>query len=250
MKLQAKVTLGSMLLAIIIVVLVSGVDVGSFMDFQLQSTLERAAGIKDVAKAAVIETLNRRQDVSLRETLRDPELKQKLVNLTGSLNGVLSIDMVSAENGEVMASTLLDRIGSKETPPDFSRLVRQASWFEKVNVLLFKHGYYMLQDPVGVSITLFWVRVVISPVLIRPSLKETLYQKAEVAILSVAGAVLLTFLFSMALFRSLGNIGHMLDRVASGEYELEVLPSDKIAKDELSVMASKVNLLGQRLRGA
>jgi hypothetical protein len=226
------------------------VDVGSFMDFQLQSTLERAAGIKDVAKAAVIETLNRRQDVSLRETLRDPELKQKLVNLTGSLNGVLSIDMVSAENGEVMASTLLDRIGSKETPPDFSRLVRQASWFEKVNVLLFKHGYYMLQDPVGVSITLFWVRVVISPVLIRPSLKETLYQKAEVAILSVAGAVLLTFLFSMALFRSLGNIGHMLDRVASGEYELEILPSDKTATDELSVMASKVNLLGQRLRGA
>ena len=250
MKLQAKVTLGSMLLAIIIVVLVSGVDVGSFMDFQLQSTLERAAGIKDVAKAAVLETLNRRQDVSLRETLRDPELKQKLVNLTGSLNGVLSIDMVSAENGEVMASTLLDRIGSKETPPDFSRLVRQSSWFEKLNVLLFKHGYYMLQDPVGVSTTLFWVRVVISPVLIRPSLKETLYQKAEVAILSVAGAVLLTFLFSMALFRSLGNIGHMLDRVASGEYELEVLPSDKIAKDELSVMASKVNLLGQRLRGA
>ena len=250
MKLQAKVTLGSMLLAIIIVVLVSGVDVGSFMDFQLQSTLERAAGIKDVAMGAVIETLNRRQDVSLREKLRDPELKQKLVKLTGSLNGVLSIDMVSAENGEVMASTLLDRIGSKDTPPDFSRLVRQASWFEKLNVLLFKHGYYMLQDPVGVSSTLFWVRVVISPVLIRPSLKETLYQKAEVATLCVAGAVLLTFLFSMALFRSLGNIGHMLDRAASGEYELEVLPSDKIATDELSVMASKVNLLGQRLRGA
>jgi signal transduction histidine kinase len=250
MKLQAKVTLGSMLLAIIIVVLVSGVDVGSFMDFQLQSTLERAAGIKDVAKDAVIETLNRRHDVSLRETLRDPELKQKLVNLTGSLNGVLSIDMVSEENGEVMASTLVDRVGTKDTEPDFSKLVRQGVWFEKLNELLFKHGrYYMLQAPVGVSSTLFWVRVVISPVLIRPSLRETLYQKAEVAILSVAGAVLLTFLFSMALFRSLGNIGHA-DPAASGEYELEVLRSDKTATDELSVMASKVNLLGQRLRGA
>ena len=252
MKLQAKVTLGSMLLAIIIVVLVSGVDVGSFMDFQLQSTLERAAGIKDVAMGAVIDTLNRRHDVSLRETLRDPELNQKLVKLTGSLNGVLSIDMVSAENGEVMASTLVDRVGTKGTEPDFSKLVRHSSWLDKLNELLFKHGrYYMLQDPVGVSsTTLFWVRVVVSPVLIRPSLKETLFQKAEVAILSVAGAVLLTFLFSMALFRSLGNIGHMLDRAASGEYELEILPSDKTATDELSVMASKVNLLGQRLRGA
>ena len=132
MTLQAKVTLGSMLLAIIIVVLVSGVDVGSFMDFQLQSTLERAAGIKDVAKDAVLETLNRRHDVSLRETLRDPDLKQKLVNLTGSLNGVLSIDMVSAENGEVMASTLPDRLGNKDTLPDFSKLVHQANWLREV----------------------------------------------------------------------------------------------------------------------
>jgi hypothetical protein len=94
------------------------------------------------------------------------------------------------------------------------------------------------------------VRVVIYPALIRPSLKDTLYQKAEVAIVSIAGAVLLTFLFSMAVFRALGHIGQMLDQAASGEYQPEVLPAEKAATDELSVMASKVNLLGQRLRGA
>ncbi len=55
MKLQAKVTLGSMLLAIIIVVLVSGVDVGSFMDFQLQSTLERAAGVPGSCAARILD---------------------------------------------------------------------------------------------------------------------------------------------------------------------------------------------------
>ena len=82
MTLQAKAqTLGSMLLATLIVALVSGVDLGSFMEFGLQSTFERAAGIKDVAKDAVIETLNRRRDVALREALRDPELKRKLVEV-------------------------------------------------------------------------------------------------------------------------------------------------------------------------
>ena len=113
--------------------------------------------------------------------------------------------------------------------------------------------YYMLQDPVGSSVSntaSFYVRVVIYPALIRPSLKDTLYQKAEVATVSVAGAVLLTFLLSMALFRALGHIGQMLDRFASGEFVPEILPADKRAKDELSVMASKVNLLGERLRGA
>ncbi len=77
MTLQTKVTLGSVLLATFIVTLVSGVDVGSFMELQLQATLERAAVIKDVAKDAVIETLNRRRDVPLRDALRDPDLKQQ-----------------------------------------------------------------------------------------------------------------------------------------------------------------------------
>src|ERR1035438_242113 len=110
----------------------------------------------------------------------------------------------------------------------------------------------MLQATAGTSrgAIICYVRVVIYPALIRPSLKDTLYQKTEVAIASVAGAVLLTFLFSMAVFRALGRIGQMLDRATSGEYAPEILPSEKKATDELSVMASKVNLLGQRLRGA
>lgn len=252
MTLQTKVSLGSVLLATFIVTLVSGVDLDSFMELELQTTLERADFIKDVAKEDVIDTLNRRRDVALREALRDPELKRKLLRLLRSPNGVLSIDMVSAENQEVLASTLENRVGSTASHPDFSTLVRQRGRFEKLNVLLFKDPrYYMLQDPVGSSrATIFYVRVVIYPALIRPSLKDTLYQKTEVAILSVGGAVLLTFLLSMALFRALGHIGQMLDRAASGDYEPETLTGDKTATDELSVMASKVNLLGERLRGA
>ena len=42
----------------------------------------------------------------------------------------------------------------------------------------------------------------------------------------------------------------MLDLATRGEYQAEVLPPAKTATDELSVMASKVSLLGQRLRGA
>jgi hypothetical protein len=252
MTLQAKATLGSVLLATIMVTLVSGVDLGSFMDLGLEATLERADVIKDVAKDAVIDTLNRRRDVGLREALRDADLKGKLLSLLRTPNGVLSIDMVSAETQEVLASTLENRVGSTPTYPDFGKLVGERSWFEKLNALLFQgRRYYMLQATVGSSRAIIcYVRVVIYPALIRPSLKDTLYQKSQVAIVSIAGAVLLTFLFSMAVFRALGHIGQMLDQAASGEYQPEVLPSEKAATDELSVMASKVNLLGQRLRGA
>jgi signal transduction histidine kinase len=252
MTLQTKVTYGSVLLATVIVTTVSGVDLHSFMELELQATLERAEVIKGSAMADIIYTLNLRRDVALREALRDPELTGKLLTLLRSRNGVLSIDMVSAQNQEVLASTLDNRIGRTFYPTDFSTLVLQRGWFEKLNVLLSKDAhYYMLQDPVGPhGNTILWVRVVIYPALIRPSLKSTLYQNAQVAILSVTGAVLLTFLFSMALFRSLGHIGQLLDRVATGDFEPENPPSGKTASDELSVMASKVSLLGERLRGA
>src|SRR5664279_1921381 len=252
MTLQAKATLGSVMLATIMVMLVSGVDLGSFMDLALEATFERADVIKDVAKDAVIDAINSRRNVTLREAVGDAELKRKLLSLMRSPNGVLSIDVVSAENKEVLASTLDNRVGGTFPDSDFGKVAHERSWFEKLKVLLFEGSrYYMLEATVGTSRAIIcYVHVVIYPALIRPSLKDTIYQKAEVAIVSVGGAVLLTFLFSMAVFRALGNIGHMLDRAASGEFEPEILPSEKTATDELSVMASKVSLLGQRLRGA
>ena len=252
MKLQTKVTLGSVLLATIIVTLVSSVDLYSFMQLKLQSTFDRAEVIKDAARVMVIDAINSRRDLPIPEAVRDPDLKIRLLSLMRTSNGVLSIDVVSADTHQVMASTLENRIGSSNVDADFGKLVSQRSWYQQLNALVFNESrYYMLQDPVGSNDkVLFWVRVEIYPALIRPTLTDTLYQKASVAILSVAGAVLLTFLFSMALFRALGHIGQLLDRFASGEYGPDDSPAAKTAKDELSVMASKVNLLGERLRGA
>ena len=253
MKLQTKVTLGSVLLATIIVTLVSSVDLYSFMQLKLQSTFERAEVIKDVARVWVTDAVNSHREVTVPEALQDPVLGVRLLNLMRAPNGVLSIDVVSPDNVHVIFSTLPDRIGSSTPlPSDFGKLLRDRSWFQQLNALVFNEGrYYMLQDPVGSNDkVLFWVRVVIYPAFIRPTLIDTLYQKGNVAILSVAGAVLITFLFSMALFRALGHIGQLLDRFASGEYGPDDSAAAQMAKDELSVMTSKVNLLGERLRGA
>ena len=75
-------------------------------------------------------------------------------------------------------------------------------------------------------------------------------KNARVAVISIIGAVILTFLFSAAMFRPLRHVSQMLDMVAKGEYEPEKPASKSKATDELSLMASKVSLLSQRLRGA
>jgi hypothetical protein len=74
-------------------------------------------------------------------------------------------------------------------------------------------------------------------------------RSARIALFSVVGAICLTFLFSAFAFRPLGRLRRQLDLLASGEYEPEKT-AIKPSRDEVSIMASKVSLLGERLRGA
>src|SRR4051794_19118188 len=107
MKLQTKLTLGSVLLATIIVTVVSSVDLYSFMQLKLQATFDRAEVIKDVARLLVTDTVNRHRDVTLPAALEeDPELVHRLGTLMRTPNGVVSIDVVFADNMQVIFSTL------------------------------------------------------------------------------------------------------------------------------------------------
>jgi hypothetical protein len=79
----------------------------------------------------------------------------------------------------------------------------------------------------------------------------TLKKSASVALASVAGALCITLLFSIIAFRPLGRLGHLLDLVAKDEYDPNALAlASRARADEFGIMATKVNLLGQRLRGA
>jgi len=94
------------------------------------------------------------------------------------------------------------------------------------------------------------VRIIIDPALIREKLNPIMRQDAGAALASVFAAVGLTSLLSAFAFRPLGRLGHLLDQVARGEYEPGPQAASKPPGDEVAVMASKVSMLGQRLRGA
>ena len=153
----------------------------------------------------------------------------------------------------ILGSTIAAHIGQKApASPDFAKFVSQASVISKLRVLSKRVPvYFKLDEEMGsAGVVIFKLRLIVDPTLLRNDLGPSLNENARIAIFSVAGAVFLTFLFSTLAFRPLGKIGHMLDLVARGEFEPEVHQPVRAAKDELSVMASKVSLLGQRLRGA
>ena len=254
MTLQAKLTLGSVLLATLIVTLISAVDLGNVMDLEFQSTYDRAELLKSQATDAVTEALNRQRSLTLGEALRDEALTNKLRRLVTASKAILEIAVVEPDTNIILADTLPTRIGNVGIPnQDFGPLVKSTGWLTKFRVLLRSDAqYYQLQDSLGASADkpVLLVRVIVLPSLIRNEMTPTLNQTSRIAIFSVVGAVILTILFSTIAFRPLGHIGHMLDLVARGEFDPEKLEPGKAATDELSLMASKVSLLGQRLRGA
>jgi hypothetical protein len=264
MTLQAKLTLGSVLLATLIVGLISAVDLGNVMQLEFESTLDRAELLKSQATAAVTESLNRQRTIALGDALRDKALTERLRKLVTASKAILEIAVVEPGTNMILADTLPTRVGTIGIPnQDFGPLVKDTDWLFKLRVLLRRDAQYgtsgmspctmcyQLEDSLGASDQpMLYVRVIILPSLISNEMTPTMNQTARIAVFSVVGAVLITFLFSTLAFRPLGHIGQMLDMVTRGEFEPEKLEPETAATDELSVMASKVSLLGHRLRGA
>lgn len=254
MTLQAKLTLGSVVLASLMVGLVSFVELENEIERQFEATLERADNLKGVATDLVAQSLNRERAKPLDEVLRAPELQRLLVDIMTASHAILEIAVVDPNNRIVLDSDR-DRVGVTAPPvPYFRPIVTNTNWYEKTQILLRPgtHYYQLEQSKLGTSEQgpLLYVRVIIEPALIRYDIMPSLRKMVEAAALSVLGAVIVTFLLSAVAFRPLGRIGRMLDQAARGEYEAEEPRDAKPTGDELAVMASKVSLLGQRLRGA
>jgi len=248
MKLQAKLTLWYVLLATLMACIISAVDLVNNMEREFDATLERAEMLKNVASKYVSDTLNAERAQPLRAALGDPSLTRSLVGLMTISHAVLEIAVVDPPSNDVLADSLPSRLGDKyETLPAFGALVRSTGWYQKLKALLGPDNYELeaLLGPPVISL-----RIVVAPALIRSDIAPALERSLQVAILSVVGAIAVTFLFSTLAFRPLGRLARQLDLVARGEYESDKLWAAKPAGDEVSVMASKVSLLGQRLRGA
>jgi signal transduction histidine kinase len=254
MTLQGKLTIGSVVLVSLMVGLVSFVDLANEIEAQFEATLERADALQAVVTNLVPQSLNRQRNVDLPQALKDPELQNNLVAIMVASHAILEIAVMDAHHRIVLDSSPV-RVGETPLPaPDFRKLVKETGWLGKLRVLLQRgtHYYQLEESKLGSSQqgAVLYVRVIIEPALIRPDIGPNLQKDAGVAALSVFGAGCITFLFSAVVFRPLGRIGRMLDLAARGEFDPNEPDPSKVPGDELEVMASKVSLLGQRLRGA
>jgi signal transduction histidine kinase len=251
MTLQARLTLSSVLITTVIVTLVSVVDLGNDMERQFEGTLRTARSIRTSVSGLVLRTVARDRNLSLREALRQPDITNELVQDLTDSPPVLEI-AVCDRRSEILVDSDPKRLGTTfKGYPDFEPVVNNAGWWEKLRIL-FSPQFYQIEQKLGSGAEVFlYVRVVVAPALIRNDIYPALVKNASVAVASVVGAVIVTLVFSTLAFRSLGRLGKMLDLLASGQYDYpETLATPPAKTDEFGVMASKVSLLGEQLRGA
>ena len=253
MNTQARLTLSSVLVMTAIVAIISVLDLGYEMDEQFQATLEHAELLKRVASNNVVETLNRDRQHPWRETLRDPSLQRALLDIMSASHALVEIAVCDNNNQVLLDSD--PKSEGKPFPryPNFEPIAKNTLWFQKVKILSQQNVYYQLEQPLGPpGRPELYVRIVIYPPLIKAlDIMPTLKRSASVAAASVAGALCITLLFSFIAFRPLGRLGHLLDLVAKGEYDPKALtPVTRLGADEFGQIASKVSLLGDKLRGA
>ena len=212
MNLQAKLTLGYVLLAVVIVSIISGLDLATNMQQQFDATLERAEMLNPVATKFVKRTLNSRLTVPLREALRDQTLAADLLDLVTNARAILEIAVVDPKTNEVLADS--DPVAHRANRRPVSRLSRpgeaagsgrkdRASCWPRT-----QRQYYQIEQGLGTPAgeTVLLVRVIVAPALIRNDINPSLTQNATIALFCVVGAVAVTLLFSAVAFRPLGRL--------------------------------------------
>jgi len=250
MTIQAKVTIRYGLLVVFMAVMISTVNLAIATSQQFTSMLDHASEFNEVAVSALTGAANANPTKPIDDVLADPALKDMFEQIMLKSNSVLEIAVVDDEN-----RILLDSISDpgEILPPydNFGSLVRNTTWIQKLRILWRGTNlHYQVESDLRIPPkTLLHVRSVIDPSLIRRDIDPNLEKSATAALIALAGAVFLTFLFSAVAFRPLVGLRRQLELAAAGE--VEVLPANpKGATDEFAIMSSKVNLLGERLRGA
>ncbi|MCU1260164.1 MAG: sensor signal transduction histidine kinase [Bryobacterales bacterium] len=244
----------------LIVSTVSALGLSDEINRQFDVTWKRSLSIRQLVVSAVKRSQNPK--LTPEASVQNNEtLTAQIHDIFAEYQALLEI-AVCDRNNVILVDTDPDRVGHKAPEmADFGALVNNGSAWEKLQVLLRNQGAltkkYQVADNLvredkrtGQKLPVLTVHVVIDPALIRTEVMPALAHQTEISIASILGAMGAALLFSTIAFRPLGKLGNMLDMLARGEYELQQVAASKQPADQFGVVASKVNILGEQLRGA
>jgi signal transduction histidine kinase len=251
MRLQLRLTLWSILVMTILVASVSALDLIGEINSQFEMALTRSLPI-DFAVHAVSRAVQRTPRPTVAASVReDPLLSEQLAQMLTEGQFIVEIAVCDLDD-TILNDSDETKIGAKLLrSEDFAKFVRNSHWWEKLRVLLKSEKTYEvtkdLVNPQGATVQR--IHIVVDPALMRhgsESVMPSLIDHLRVAGASIFAALVAVLILSATAFRPLGKLGEMLDLLARGEYEMQPV---KPGSDQFGVVASKVQILGEVLKG-
>ncbi|MEJ2006715.1 MAG: ATP-binding protein [Acidobacteriota bacterium] len=177
---------------------------------------------------------------------KDPGLNSAIESAVG-YSATTYYVAITDTKGIVIVHNDPTEIGSAFNPaPPFSRLLNSGI-FHQLSVIYGPPRVYEVVLPIKMGgQPLGNVRVGVSTVFVANQLTPELRKALLLAILALFLATLSASLLSYGVLRPLKSISHSVERMARGEYP-EPLKVNR--KDEWGILSSKLNLLGEQIRG-
>jgi signal transduction histidine kinase len=254
--LQGRLTLWAVALVAAIVSIASAVDLST----EISREFGQIRHDTDLIRRFATESVKHSIDLDLTAPNPEAAVENAAPRLSGELASIIDgvpsvVEIAACEPAHRIAADSIDgRIGYPcPNLPDWYAAVKQRNWVDRIRLLSSDGGDYEITDAHKPGST-FSVKLVVRPRVIWSELEPVLKTHLSVSALAIVGAMVSALIFFSFALRPLGRLGSMIDMIARGDYELpdsdQPVIAAKSSQDEFNVVASKVNMLGQQLRGA
>ncbi|MBM3776210.1 MAG: hypothetical protein FJW37_13765, partial [Acidobacteria bacterium] len=192
MTLRRRLTIWSVVVMALLVGATSALDLAHNMQREFEEALERAELLMRVSVDMVLRSLDREPHLPIREALaRDARLGPALVDTLTASHALVEI-AICDRNHQILVGSDPARVGSRFVPyPNFRPLATRSGPLRQFRVLLNPEQSYQLEESLGTqdqNSVMLYVRVVISPALIRRDIMPILRSRAELGGISILGA--------------------------------------------------------------
>jgi signal transduction histidine kinase len=215
----------------------------------LQRVNEQARLVRD--PPATMEDLKHLWHRLVEEDVALPDL---LLKTAANASAVIEI-MVCDDSGVILASSLPQRQRlTYESLPDLSIWQKRPLWDRLTDVLFRSQSKdYAIVQPIGVigqPRPILNIRVVVSSLLVRSSILPHVRSLAAASLLSLLAAIVLAYLFSNVVLRSLDRLSQRIASITAGMDAASPKPPPGKEAKEIADMQSKLDVLSQQFRGA
>lgn len=223
---------------------------------RIQSFISELTSAKLSAAEEIPGTIEELRAAYLEIVEQEPELGVLLENLMGAgASPVIVEGLVTGPGDRILAASLEAKKGQRHEPLPLFEEFESKGVFAKLAEVFGDNQDYEVTAELGLEDEkIFTIRMILSTVFVREAVAADTRFLMGASLAALLVSMLAAAVVSHIAVKPFERIGEMIDRISSGELEQEeedLKGSNDGAKEkEIAAVQSKLNLLGERFRGA